>query len=512
MMPERATSVRPSRLADRATSLVGWTIAWRAASAVSTLALGAILVRQVSTDDYGRYTLVLSILVYVALIATFGQDQGLLRYLPEVLARDDRAAALDLLRKSALFILLAWSVVAASVWAIRPAIDQVLQAKVADLLALGTILLLATIATGALSFALVTIYDMRTQALATPLAGALTLGLAIVLLHRGASLGGVLIAGAAGQAALAGCYFLVLLRRINASAGSPGPRIGWLRLLRYASGWLPSLLVASAVGIQFENLFLQRFQDSAAVAYYDTGYTIPQRLVALIPSLLTGAWVVGTLEHARGQAARVRTAVVAFYKGIFLVAFPLGLAAGALLPPLIRLIYTQRLDPAATIAPVLLACFVVALMAAPWGLVVRVQELAWVNAGLSLAQVGFAAAADFWLIRTFGLAGAVGAVAATTALTLALTFAAWKWFDAGSLAIPWRYAGRSLLAALPFVALFPFAWLRVPLPLLLMLAAAATLPWLVAVRSLGLLSTAEVPLLHESRRSAIRWALRWLAS
>ena len=88
-------------LADRTTALVGWTIAWRAASAVTTLALSAVLARQLGPNEYGRYTLVLSVLIYIAVLATFGQDQGLLRYLPEVLARGDRAAANDLVRKSA---------------------------------------------------------------------------------------------------------------------------------------------------------------------------------------------------------------------------------------------------------------------------------------------------------------------------------------------------------------------------------------------------------------------------
>src|SRR6266851_5637688 len=86
------------------TGLVGWTIAWRAGSAVATLALGAYLIRQLPAAEYGRYTFVLGVLVYLALLATFGQDQGLLRYLPEVLGRGDRAAAHDLLRNSAIAI------------------------------------------------------------------------------------------------------------------------------------------------------------------------------------------------------------------------------------------------------------------------------------------------------------------------------------------------------------------------------------------------------------------------
>src|SRR5256886_8536080 len=210
-------SVDPSRqiagLADRTTALVGWTIAWRATSAIATLALGALLIRQLPADEYGRYTFVLSVLVYIALLATFGQDQGLLRYLPEVLARGDRAAANDLLRKSAIAILAVWLLTSGAVWVSRPAIDSLLHAHVADLLALGTFVLLGGIAAGVLSFALVAIYDMRSQAIATPIAGALTLALAVVFLHLGQGLGGVLVAGAGGRARPPAFYLAILLPR-----------------------------------------------------------------------------------------------------------------------------------------------------------------------------------------------------------------------------------------------------------------------------------------------------------
>src|SRR5713101_2455603 len=128
----RRSADRPiSGLADRTTALVGWTIAWRATSAVATLALGAVLVRQLRTSEYGRYTLVLSVLVYIALLATFGQDQGLLRYLPEVLRRGDRAAAHDLLRKSAIAVIAVWALTSVTIFVLRPVIDNLLHAHVA---------------------------------------------------------------------------------------------------------------------------------------------------------------------------------------------------------------------------------------------------------------------------------------------------------------------------------------------------------------------------------------------
>src|SRR5438270_3646092 len=500
-------------LADRTTALVGWTIAWRATSAVATVALGAVLVRQLPTSEYGRYTLVLSVLVYIALLATFGQDQGLLRYLPELLARGDRAAARDLLRKGAIAVVVIWALTSLAVFLLRPVIDSTLHAHVADLLALGTVLLLGGIAAGVLSFALVAIYDMRSQAIATPIAGVLTLVLALLFLRRGGHLAGVLLAGAIGQSTLAAFYLWVLLRRIRRAEGIPGARIGWRRLLVYASGWLPSLLIASAVGLQFESLFLLRFSGSTVVAYYDTGYNIPQRLVALIPSLLTGAWVVGTLEGARGEAARIRAAVVAFYKGIFLVAFPLLIGGVGLLGPLVMAVYTYR--PAAQIAPVMLGFFVAALLATPWGLVVRVRELAWLNALISIAQVGVAAIADFWLIQRYGLSGAVAAVGLTTVMTLVLTFIAWRAADRASLSIPWAYAVRCLIAALPFVLLMALTLVHLRTRTLLLVAVGltmvSTIAWLYLVRRLGLLTRVEVPLLHESRQAPVRLALRYLA-
>ncbi|MEA2636620.1 MAG: Polysaccharide biosynthesis protein [Chloroflexota bacterium] len=508
-------SVDPEGLADRSTALVGWTIAWRAASAIATLTLGAFLIRRLPAAEYGRYTFVLSVLVYIALLATFGQDQGLLRYLPEVLGRGDRAAAHDLLRKSAIAIIAVWLVTSGLVFLFRPQIDAVLNAHVADLLALGTVLLLGGIAAGVLSFALVAIYDMRSQAIATPIAGALTLGLAVLFLQHGRDIRAVLVAGAVGQSALALTYLVILLRRVRRAQGIPGDRVGWRRLLVYASGWLPSLLIASAVGLQFENVFLLRFAGSTAVAYYDTGYNIPQRLVSLIPSLLTGAWVVGTLEGWRHETTRVRTSVMAFYKGIFLVAFPLAFAGSALLAPVIRVYTSGRLPPAEQIAPVMLLFFVAALLATPWGLVVRVRELAWLNALITIAQLGFAALADFWLIQSFALWGAVVAVGLTTILTLVLTFGAWWAFDRATMAIPWAYAARCALAASPYLLLLPLAFVRLPTRLLLPAAvlgtAVTTIAWAYLIRRLDLLSNREVPLLHRSRHGPIRLALRHLA-
>src|SRR5439155_1255658 len=124
MDPPRPGDLKIAGLADRTSSLVGWTIAWRATSAVATLALGAVRV-----------------------------------------------------------------------------------------------LLLGGIAAGVLSFALVAIYDMRSQAFATPIAGALTLALAVLFLRRGGHLGSVLLAGAIGQSTLAAFYLWVLLRRIRRAEG-----------------------------------------------------------------------------------------------------------------------------------------------------------------------------------------------------------------------------------------------------------------------------------------------------
>jgi O-antigen/teichoic acid export membrane protein len=207
--------------------------------------------------------------------------------------------------------------------------------------------------------------------------------------------------------------------------------------------------------------------------------------------------------------------VTAFYKGIFLVAFPLAFAGGALLGPVIRLYTSGKYPPSERIAPVMLLFFVAALLATPWGLVVRIRELAWLNALITIAQLGFAAVADFWLIQSYGLSGAVAAVGLTTALTLVLTFIAWRAFDRATLSIPWGYAGRCALAATPYLLLLPFAFTRLParilVPASVLATVLTTLGWAYLIRRLGLLSIHQVPLLHQSRHTPIRLALRYLA-
>jgi hypothetical protein len=163
----------------------------------------------------------------------------------------------------------------------------------------------------------------------------------------------------------------------------------------------------------------------------------------------------------------------------------------------------------------MLLFFVAALLATPWGLVVRVRELAWLNALITIAQLGFAALADLWLIQSFGLSGAVAAVGLTTVLTLVLSFVAWRAFDRATLAIPWGYAGRSMLAASPYLLLLPLAFTRLPIrilvPAIILATAVTTLGWGYFIRRLGLLSVLEVPLLHESRHGPVRLVLRYLA-
>src|SRR4029077_3779868 len=135
-----------------------------------------------------------------------------------------------------------------------------------------------------------------------------------------------------------------------------------------------------------------------------------------------------------------------------------------------------------------------------WGLVVRVRELAWVDGLITIAQLGFAAIADFWLIQRFGLWGAVAAVGLTTGLTLVLTFGAWWTFDRATMAIPWGYATRCAVAASPYLVLLPLAFVRLPTRLLLPAAvlgtAVTTIAWVYLIRRLSLLSDREVPLLH----------------
>jgi hypothetical protein len=96
-----------------------------------------------------------------------------------------------------------------------------------------------------------------------------------------------------------------------------------------------------------------------------------------------------------------------------------------------------------------------------------------------------------------------------------LTFGAWWAFDRATMAIPWRYAARCAAAASPYLLLLPLAFVHLPTRLLLPVAvlgtAVTTMAWAYLIRRMGLLSDREVPLLHQSRHTPVRLALRYLA-
>jgi O-antigen/teichoic acid export membrane protein len=271
------------------------------------------------------------------------------------------------------------------------------------------------------------------------------------------------------------------------------------------------LLFASFVVVQFENFFLARFAGERAVAYYDVGFFIPQRLITLIPSLLTGAWLVATLERAVG-GGRLADAVRAFYQGLFFLAAPATLAALSLLPSAILWWYGPEWGPAAAIAPALLLCFVAGLLAVPWSLVVRFRELNRLNAAVGGLQVLLALVTDYVLIERWQLRGAVAAVALTTALTVGLSFLFWRLVDARSLVVPWRYLGRCYLAATPFLLAGLGAAAHAPFAVDLLLAAVAVPAWAWAVRRLRLLAPAQVPFLYQAQQPLVRALLRVLGS
>ncbi len=503
----------PSSLADRSSALVVWTLAWRLASAAAALALSRVLTQGLGVGGYGRYALVVNILVSLQLLATAGQDQALLRYLPELLARWHRAGIADLLRKVAITMVLAWATVAVAVLAARPWIEAAVRVRIGDSVALGAALLLAGVAAGVLSFGLVALHDMRSQAIAVLVGGGVSVALAWLLLRRGGGVAGALVAGAAGQGVVALCYAVVLGRSVQRRTrplAPAGPGISWRRLLTYAAGWLPNLLFASFVAVQFENFFLARFAGAEAVAFYDIGFFIPQRLITLIPSLLVGAWVVGTVETAILEQGRLAAAVRAFYQALFLLAAPFALLAAGLLPAGIVWFYGAAWAPAAAIAPALVVAFAGALLAVPWGLVVRFRELNALNAALGGVQVLLALVTDYALIRLWKLNGAVAAVGVTTALTVAFSFAAWRVVDRSSLVLPWRYLLRCSAAASPFGLTLLGAALGAPFWLQLALAALALPAWAWQVRRLRLLGREEMPLLYESRHPLVRSLLRGL--
>lgn len=507
---------------------MGWSIVTRLLQFALSLIGSIIVVRGLGADRYGLLTVIRTALAFVTALCGLGLGQAVLRYMPSVRARGDRALAGSLLRLVLLPQIAAWLLAIAVAWLVSDWVAAKSFPLTAQLFLLGTVLAGAELAYLATSGMATVFYDSRTLSLVT-LGGAVTyLALAVLALQAGYGVGGVLVATAAGHllmAILLGLRVRLHLKRLQpapeggeeatdaavpraampVTSAIPNARI----LLGYALPFAAIAVMNLLTWRQSESIFLAHFRSLREAAYWDLAYRMPQMILEFVPGAIWPLLMAGFSELYSRDRETLRRAIEVYYKILFLLIIPIAVAGAAVGDRAIVAFYGEEMAPAGPYCQLLFLVFSVSFFSTPMTMAFYLLERPWYSFWQYLASSIVLVGLDLLLIPRYGLTGALIPMAV---VILASPFVNRLLLIRLGLPppIPWRFLSRVCLAAVPLMLLYPARLIvsgKVPVALA---ALAAGLLYLVGLKLFRVLGEEEEELLIRTRNPIATRLVSWL--
>jgi O-antigen/teichoic acid export membrane protein len=409
-----------SRIAERLRRGVGFNLLAAVFGQGSTLLVGVIVARTLGREQYGRFSLVQSTLLTLALLAQVGTGYTATRYLAELRTRDSARAGRVLrlcgLVAAATAVIAGLALVLVSPWLASSYFDSPELAQAFRVAAITVIaLVVASFATGALSG----LEEYRWIAGASVFGAIVyTAGCAV-----GAKLGGV-VGAIAGTALAWTIQMVVLLIAVRYAARAHGLTAAgdpWSEkhvLHRFAipgalSGLtaLPALWLANAALARSPNGYTE-------LALYSAAFTF-RSAVIFIPSVMNGV-VMSVLNHERGRGDAVSSRAL-FRLNLIGTSLTALFVAGsiALFAPWILAMFGSAFAGARAVLWILMGAAVFEALVIAMNQLVQAHERMWLAIGaINLPRDLTLVVLSFALAPTLGARGVAVAYAISWGLAL----------------------------------------------------------------------------------------------
>jgi len=223
----------------------------------------------------------------------------------------------------------------------------------------------------------------------------------------------------------------------------------------YSSAFIMRGVVTLIVQKQSEVFFLGHYGQLASVAFYDVGYSLAFFALMSLHQALYPVAIAFLTKAAQGGAERLRAAITIYYKITFVHVIPIAVIGVLFGDRIVVIVYGAGMAPAGPIAQGLFA--VTLLLFLTSGVAVGMLAIGkpWAGFQYSILSAAMNLGLDYLLIPRFGTPGAVGAVAATALLSGIVFLRVYRPYLGAGL-VPWRQAGRCVLATTPLIVLLPF--------------------------------------------------------
>ena len=253
--------------------------------------------------------------------------------------------------------------------------------------------------------------------------------------------------------------------------------------MRYSVSSMWTTLLNLIVTRQTETVILGAFAASTVVASYNVAYAMPGRVLEFIPAVLYSIGVASVAEAFTVDRTSLPRAIDLYYRALFIVTAPVAVAGTALGGVLTITLFGAAYEGAGHVCQTFFALMPLMLLSAPYVLVVRALEKVWLMTCVLAVEATVNVGLDLLFIPRWGMWGAVGAVAMTFTICVAINLTVYGRLDR-TVRPPWRAILRYFAASAPLALLvLPTFWLGAPAALVLGLVLAVPL-WLVSARLL----------------------------
>jgi O-antigen/teichoic acid export membrane protein len=406
---------------------------------------GVVVARVLGAEGAGTVAFAMWLATTISICGDLGLPAVLARFLPELVARDEKTEALGLGSFLFLRMLLITAVILASFVALvllaemtgatEHLIGNTVRSNWASIASLLATQLLYNYGTGYLkgfqrfaTLARLNIISALAQFL-TILIGSITFGVRGVLF--GYLVGNVIL--------------LTVLRTVLSQRG-PIPKELKRRVWRYALRVWGATIVSTITWSRMEIFFLERSWGNTEVGLFSASLAVAT-LATQGPMLMTSGFLPYFAErYGVGDIAGLRRAYRAATRVLAFLLLPACLGTAAIAPKLIPLLFGRAFVPAVPSAMIVTSVAGLGAIGSIAALLVNTMERTGIILLQSLVGAALSVAAGLTIIPAFGIDGAAGSRAIVQLIMLASGF----WYVARRLGCPLPFAdvGRIFLAAL----------------------------------------------------------------
>lgn len=496
--------------AQKVTHGVMWSFVIRAAALATNFGLSIIIVRSLGTHDYGIFSLLKNIVVYVGLFCSLGLDSALLRYVPELMVHGNGHGLKATLVKVALAQLALTGLAVSLAYLLRGAVSDLYSLDL-DLYLVGAACIAGLFALkSSLTQVFVALYRFRWLSLSIVGFSLFWIVSTVVSLRFDDQIGGVLLAQGTSFLVFAGLLLFGLRAELRVPLHLPSS-VGNRRLLTYSGTSLVNSALNLVVQRQSEIFFVGLYLGAAAAGYYDLGYSLPQMALEIISTTVWSLGIVGFSEVVARDPSNLRRAIRWYYKLLALLLFPIATLGVLWADKMVVVMYGDRMQTAGHLAQAFSIIHLLFFASIPMATALWALEKAWVTIPFRVGSAILDIALAIVLVPRWGLAGAVAAVVITMVISTPVVLRICARVI-GGWDIPWGYIIRCALASLPMGLLVP---VRPYISSLFDLVGIALLSlglFVIGIRVFSLIGPEERELMERSRLPQKEFFIKLLAA